>query len=72
MNPSKLLTAYWHELKRCAISLLFIVIGLFLATANAPAAEATALTGSTEPAAVTTPAEPNPSCPRIANFFSQR
>ncbi|OAI19885.1 hypothetical protein A1507_05915 [Methylomonas koyamae] len=63
MNPSKLLTACWHELKRCAISLLFIVIGLFLATANAPAAEATALTGS---------AEPNPSCPRIANFFSQR
>lgn len=41
MNHSKLLIACLHELKRCAISLMFIIVGLFLATANAPAAERT-------------------------------
>ncbi|WP_445371198.1 hypothetical protein ACH518_18825 [Methylomonas sp. HW2-6] len=41
MNHSKLLATCLHELKRCAISLLFIIVGLFLATANAPAAERT-------------------------------
>jgi len=52
MNHSKLLTACLHELKRCAISLLFIVVGLILATANAPAADS-ATSGSAGTAAVT-------------------
>lgn len=58
MNPFKLLTACLHELKRCAISLLFIVVGLILATANAPAADSAAADSAT--AAVTVRATPDP------------
>ncbi|MCQ8180151.1 hypothetical protein NP603_03425 [Methylomonas sp. SURF-1] len=60
MNHSKLLTACLHELKRCAISLLFIVIGLILATANAPAAERSAPAGTSESVADTASASAIP------------
>ncbi|WP_446809205.1 PAS domain S-box protein [Methylomonas sp. 2BW1-5-20] len=38
MNPQDILKTFLTELKRCGISLIFIAIGVFLATANAPAA----------------------------------
>ncbi|WP_132325326.1 MULTISPECIES: hypothetical protein [Methylomonas] len=41
MNPQDILKTFVTELKRCGISLIFIAIGVFLATANAPAASAT-------------------------------
>ncbi len=41
MNSNDFLKNCVIELKRCGISLLLIVLGVFLATANAPAAPVT-------------------------------